>query len=42
MKNITFLNLQTFPPTQKFAILEIITNDPETDKEVDLPYLRLR
>jgi ubiquitin-activating enzyme E1 len=29
-------------PGQKYIILEMITNDPDTDEEVELPYLRFR
>jgi ubiquitin-activating enzyme E1 len=31
-----------FNPKQKYIILEIITNDLESEEEVDLPYLRFR
>lgn len=31
-----------FNPKQKYIILEMITNDIETDEEVELPYLRFR
>lgn len=29
-------------PAQKYIILEIVVTDPESDEEVELPYLRLR
>lgn len=31
-----------FNPNQKYIILEIISNDSETDAEVELPYLRFK
>jgi len=39
---ITSITKKEFPPNQLFIVLELITNDLDTDEEVEIPYVKFR
>ena len=39
---ITSITTKEFPPNQLFIVLELITNDLDTDEEVEIPYVKFR
>lgn len=39
---ITSITKKEFPPNQLFIVMELITNDLDTDEEVEIPYVKFR